>query len=153
VYTEKIQAELERCRNSKIRTASRELSAPFAKSLDDDEEEEDQRGRITRILFPNGLRSDNDRVDVDTVRVAQLWHAIIITNDGASKTQPGGILGAKSRLHRKIGVEVMRDFEAEKLVSRLIRERDHMEISIAAKEERDVAPWVGSDRLSSPNNK
>ena len=141
LYTEEIQAELERCRNPKIRTASRELSALFAKSLDDDEEE-DQRGRITRILFPNGLRSDNDRVDVDTIRVAQLWTANVITNDGASKTQPGGILGAASRLHREIGVQVMRDFEAEKLVARLIRERDRLEILFAAKEGRDVAAWV-----------
>jgi len=81
-------------------------------------------------------------VDVDTIRVAQLWTANVITNDGASKTQPGGILGAASRLHREIGVQVMRDFEAEKLVARLIRERDRLEILFAAKEGRDVAAWV-----------
>src|SRR5213595_3867740 len=80
VYTEEIQAELERCRDPKIRTTSRELSALFAQSLDEIEEE-DQRTRISRILFPDGLSSENERVDVDTIRIAQLWGAIVITND------------------------------------------------------------------------
>jgi hypothetical protein len=125
------------------------LGALSANSLDEKEEAE-ERTKIARIVFPNGLRSDSEGVDVDTIRIAQLWTAIVITNDGDSKSQPGGILGAKSRLHREIGVEVMRDFEAEKLVVRLIRERDHMEILLAAKEGRDVAPWVRSDRVSEP---
>src|SRR5205823_5811786 len=146
VYTEEIQAELERCRDPKIRTASRELSVLFAKSLDEIEEE-DQRTRISRILFPDGLRSENDRVDVDTIRIAQLWGAIVITNDGASKTQPGGILGAANRLHPEIGVQVMRDFEAAELAARLVRERDRLEIFFAAKEGRNVASWVRSELL------
>lgn len=141
VYTEKIWAELKSSQNDKIQAAARELGALFGYSLDEKEEAE-ARSKIARIVFPNGLRFDSDRVDVDTIRIAQLWHAIVITNDGDSKTQPGGILGAKSRLHREIGVEVMRDFEAEKLVARLIRERDRMEIGFAAKEGREPAAWV-----------
>ena len=140
VYTEEIQAELERWQNPKIRKASRELSVLFAQSCSEIEEK-DQREKISNILFPEGLRFASDRVDVDTIRIAQLWGAIVITDDGDSKTQPGGILGAASRLHREIDVQVMRDFEAEKLVARLIRERDQMEISFAAQEGREIASW------------
>ena len=140
-YTEEIWAELENSQNPKIQAASRELGARFANSLDEKEEAE-ERSKIAQIVFPNGLQFDSDRVDVDTIRIAQLWNAIVITNDGDSKRQPGGILGAKRRLHQEIGVEVMRDFEAEKLVIQLIRERDRMEIGLAAKEGREPAAWV-----------
>lgn len=143
-YTFEIQRELERCRNPKFREASHALGVLFARSCSAIEEKE-QRDKIAGIIFPNGLKDNTDRVDVDTIRVAQLWGAIVITDDGASKRQPGGLLGATLRLHREVGVKVIRDVDAEGMVSRLINQRDQLEIFEAAFEKRTVADWCGKD--------
>ena len=54
--------------------------------------------KIQTTLFPNGIQKDNQRNDVKIVFEAAKYHAILITRDGGSRTQPGGILGNRDKL-------------------------------------------------------
>jgi len=47
---------------------------------------------IQGIVFPDGIRDDNQSNDVEIVFNADKYGSILITNDGGSKSQPGGIL-------------------------------------------------------------
>lgn len=106
--------------------------------------ERDQRAAIARALFPDGASNANEENDVDVVFNAAKYEAILVTADGGSKRQPGGILGNRSRL-RALGVTVMTDFEAVAFVRAKIRDRDER---VEWRAQRDGTPrpsWVGAD--------
>ena len=48
------------------------------------------------------------------------------------------------------GVEVMRDFEPAEVVARLIRQRDHMEVFLAARQGREIATWCKPEDAHKP---
>lgn len=73
--------------------------------------EEQKRADIARIVFPDGVKTTSEENDVEILLTAFLCGAILVTSDGASKTQPRGILGSKADL-AKIGVRVMTPSEA-----------------------------------------
>ena len=73
--------------------------------------EEQKRVDIARIVFPNGVKTISQENDVKILLTAFLCRAILVTSDGASKSQPRGILGSKANL-AKIGVRVMTPNEA-----------------------------------------
>jgi hypothetical protein len=79
--------------------------------------------KIERILWPDGAQNQNQRNDVDIVFNASKYGRILVTNDGASKTQPGGILGHRKEL-ADLGIKVMTDEEAVEHVREAIRLRD-----------------------------
>ncbi len=54
--------------------------------------------RIEAIVFPKDVMTQNERNDVDHLVVAQQTGLPFVTADGASKTQPGGILEARDKL-------------------------------------------------------
>jgi hypothetical protein len=54
--------------------------------------------RIESALFPEGARDENQRNDIRIVSEAVRYHAILVTGDGASRSQPGGILGNRHKL-------------------------------------------------------
>lgn len=139
-YTEEIWREHQGANNPKTDAASRKYPAVFHESLDE-RENEAERKKITDIVFPKGLRDENDKTDVEILRVAKSWNAILVTNDGGSKRQPGGILGAKQKL-ANIGITIMRDTEAVEHAEREIRSRDAIELRFAVKEGREPASWV-----------
>ncbi len=66
---------------------------------------------IETIVFPNGARTENEKNDLWILVTAREMNYPIITNDGNSKKQPGGMLGNVQEL-KKIGVIVIRDSEA-----------------------------------------
>ncbi len=101
--------------------------------------------KISEITFPKGIKTRNDRIDVEAIFVAKMWGAIFVTNDGDSKTQPRGVLGSRDRLHREIGVQVMRPEEAVEIIKRRIALRDKWELQSADRESRTVADWCGKD--------
>jgi len=55
---------------------------------------------IEGILFPQGAANQNERNDIEVVFNAQKYGTILVTADGGSKRQPGGILGNKDNLAR-----------------------------------------------------
>jgi hypothetical protein len=73
----------------------------------------DERARLRKIeqvIFPGGAQG-SAATDVRIVFNADKYGAILVTNDGASKNQPGGILGARDAL-AALNIRVMRPEEA-----------------------------------------
>ncbi|HYE36735.1 hypothetical protein [Methylocaldum sp.] len=53
---------------------------------------------IENAIFPGGAKNQNQHNDVKVVYEAAHWNAILVTRDGASNNQPGGILGNRDKL-------------------------------------------------------
>lgn len=64
------------------------------------------RDTIAALVFPDGIRTDNQRRDVDALLTVKMSGGIFVTSDGGSKSQPGGILGFKVKL-AELGIEVL----------------------------------------------
>lgn len=77
---------------------------------------------VESALFPDGVCNENQRNDVRIVCEAAKYAAILVTNDGGSKTQPGGILGNRHKLNSL--VQILSPDEAVDFVRQKIRERD-----------------------------
>ena len=100
--------------------------------------------QIKEILFPNGIKSINEKNDVEIVFNAWKYDQILITDDGGSKRQPSGILGNRDKL-AVLGIKVMRDHEAVGLVKQKIIERDQRANKIAAYKNESLPEWVERD--------
>ena len=112
----------------------------------DSHKQSDDFIKIKNILFPaKKALKQNEENDVIIVFHAKDTHCILITNDGGSKRQPGGILGNKDRLLNQINVKVIRDTDAIILVEQKIRERDERAQRIAYKFGKPLPEWVGKD--------
>lgn len=99
---------------------------------------------IARILCPDGVHTPNQDNDVHIVFNAGKYGAILVTNDGDSARQPGGILGNRDGL-RALGIRVMSDDEAVALVHSRISIRDENERKMAQLTGNAPPDWVGSD--------
>jgi hypothetical protein len=78
---------------------------------------------IESMLFPDGAKNENQRNDVRIVADAIHYAAILVTNDGGSKSQPGGILGNRDALRKRFALRVLSADEAVEVVRKTIRER------------------------------
>ena len=102
--------------------------------------------KIKKILYPTKVAlTTNEENDIIIVLHAKQNHSILVTNDGGSKRQPGGILGNREILFKEIGVNVMRDSDAVALVEQKIRERDERALRISEKIGEPLPEWVGKD--------
>jgi len=72
------------------------------------------------------------------------WTAILITSDGGSKRQPGGILGNRQTL-RDLGITVMNDGEAVEFVLGKIEERDRLANEHSDHTGDPLPAWLGCD--------
>ena len=111
----------------------------------DTQEEKELLRRIENIIFPDGAKDQNQRNDVEIVFNAHKYGKILVTNDGGSKKQPGGILGNSQKLKKELDVNVMSDEDAVNLVRKKIQKRDTFAKAIANRENIDVPDWVGKD--------
>jgi hypothetical protein len=100
--------------------------------------------QIEAVLFPSGAVTQNEKNDVDIVLNAAKYGGSLITNDGGSKRQPGGILGNAEALG-KLGIRVMRAAEAVTLVQEKILVRDRNEHLRAGLCGAVLPEWVGLD--------
>lgn len=98
---------------------------------------------IESALFPQGASDNNERNDVKIVYDAAKYVAILITGDGASKTQLGGMLGNRHKL--KHLVQILSPDEAVSFVRQKIRERDEFNIKLKAEFGGRLPPWTGKD--------
>jgi len=142
-FTDVVQKEAEDG-NSPLRSAKawrRPGLGVFSAGSDDQE----LWNTIAATVFPNGIRDDNQRNDVQILFTTQKFGMILVTNDGDSKSQPGGILGHAKELLEKVHVRVLRDSEAVKLVEEQIAQRDALERRFAPLMGRPPAEWLGRD--------
>src|SRR5258708_7546588 len=96
----------------------------FTLSAMTDEEDRSFLRLIESIIFPKGAATQNQRNDVEIVFNAAKYMRTLVTNDGASRSQPGGILGNRQALSH-LGVSVMTPDEAVDHVKQEIEARDH----------------------------
>jgi hypothetical protein len=116
--------------------ATETLASPSAKAQ--------MINQISAVLFPQGIKSPKERNDVEIVFNAHKYERILITDDGGSKQQPGGILGNRERLS-SLGIQVMRDYEAVEFVKHKIIERDESARRIASRTGESLPHWIGKD--------
>lgn len=100
--------------------------------------------QIEEVLFSGKATTQNERNDVEIVFNADKYGAILVTADGASKSQPGGILGHREQLSQ-MGIQVMRDSEAVDHIRERIRIRDRNARLVADKMGKALPSWVGED--------
>ena len=99
--------------------------------------------QVEKALFPTGTRSANQQNDVKIVAEASKYQAILVTADGASNSQPGGILGNRDKV--KGLVTIVSPTEAVELVKRKILERDNFNRQVAREYKLDLPSWTGID--------
>lgn len=110
------------------------------------EDEHSKLQAIEAVLFPNGVSAGNEKNDVRICFTAMKYSAVLVTNDGASRSQPRGILGCKAELAR-LGVNVMRDYEAVSLIKKKIHERDTFVRELCRNNGSPLPDWVGRDQV------
>ena len=126
------------------RRSKKATSYIFSMTYGDTVDEQAEMRAIERMLFPNGADSQNERNDVEVVFNAKKYGAVLVTADGGSKRQPGGILGNRDAL-RRLGVSVVTDAEAVEIVRKKIAERDARLRAKAASSNSVLPSWIGSD--------
>lgn len=99
--------------------------------------------RIEEALFPGGAQDDNQRNDVRVVFEAAKYGAILITRDGGSRSQPGGMLGHRDKL--RDAVRIVSDVEAVELVRKKIQERDDFNRRVEREFGLPLPGWTGHD--------
>lgn len=104
--------------------------------------------RVERALFPQGTKDENQRNDVRIVSEAAKYQAILVTADGASRSQPGGILGNRDELAGL--VQIMSPDEAVAFVRNKILERDDFNRRVAEQIGGELPSWTGHDDVSKP---
>jgi hypothetical protein len=99
--------------------------------------------QVEAALFPEGAHDENQRNDVRIVCEAAKYAAILVTADGGSRLQPGGILGNRDKLRGL--VQIMSPDEAVTYVREKIRERDDFNRRVAKEFGGELPPWTGQD--------
>ena len=97
--------------------------------------------QVEAALFSEGSADENQRNDVRVVCEAVKYHAILVTADGASKSQPGGILGNRS----KLPVQVLSPAEAVAFIEGKLRERDEFNQRVVQEFGGELPLWTGRD--------
>lgn len=99
--------------------------------------------KVETALFPEGTRDDNQRNDVRIVCEAAKYAAILVTEDGGSKRQSGGIIGNRDKL-RDV-VQILSPNEAVAFVREKIMERDKFNVQFTKEFGGKLPPWTGAD--------
>jgi hypothetical protein len=100
---------------------------------------------IEGVLFPGGARDENQRNDVRIVADAVHYAAILVTNDGGSKSQPGGVLGNRNALTQRFDIRILTADEAVAFVRAKIRERDEFNRQVVREFGGQLPDWTGQD--------
>lgn len=98
---------------------------------------------VENAIFPNGALNENQRNDVRIICEAAKYQAILITNDGDSQTQPGGILGNREKLGNL--VRILSPDEAVDYVRQKIQERDNFNVKYVKEFGGTLPWWTGRD--------
>ena len=116
----------------------------FSETLANTTEELHQMSQIEKILWPGGASTEGQRKDVEIVFNAGKYRATLVTNDGGSRSQPGGLLGNRKAL-AALGIRVVTDEEAVAMVREAIRNRDEIARMVSSENGSPLPEWVGKD--------
>jgi predicted nucleic acid-binding protein len=100
---------------------------------------------IESVLFPGGAKDENQKNDVRIVADAIHYAAILVTQDGGSKSQPGGILGNRDSLATRFAIRILTPDEAVAFVEDKIRERDDFTRESVRQFGGKLPGWTGKD--------
>src|SRR5712692_9989938 len=137
-------AQSEALAGNDARRSRKAVGYIYSLTLEQTKDDQKREALLEQILFPKGCQSQSDFNDVRIVFNAGKHGDILVTNDGGSRRQPGGILGNRDTLAR-LGVRVMTDAEAVKLVEESIKERDQEAKEDANSTGEPLPFWVGRD--------
>lgn len=99
---------------------------------------------IERSIFPDGARTQSEKNDVSIVVSAAEFGAILVTNDGASRAQPRGILGSRAKL-AELRIQVLTPDEAVATVREAVAFRDQVIRERCERHSLKLPDWVGKD--------
>jgi hypothetical protein len=99
---------------------------------------------IESAVFPGGATSAGERNDVEIVFQAAAWGYVLVTNDGASRRQPRGILGARDDL-ATLGVTVMKPREFVIATRERLAKRDERIQRVCTGMGMPLPDWLGKD--------
>jgi len=99
--------------------------------------------QVEAAIFPNGAKGENQQNDIKIVCEASKYAAILVTGDGGSKVQPGGILGNRDKL--KDMLKILSPDEAVNFVCDEIHERDNFNKRVASEFGSELPEWTGKD--------
>lgn len=102
-----------------------------------------QYQEIEAAIFPDGAKNENQQNDIKIVNEAVNYAAILVTGDGGSKTQPGGILGNRDKLRNML--RILSPDEAVDFVRNKIEERDKFNRRVAEEIGGELPAWTGKD--------
>jgi hypothetical protein len=100
---------------------------------------------IERMLFPDDAKDENQQNDVRIVADAIHYAAILVTQDGGSNSQPGGILGNRKALTMAFGIRILTSDEAVAFVREKIQERDDFNRQVVREFGGELPDWTGKD--------
>lgn len=100
---------------------------------------------LENILFPCGAKKKNEINDISILLMAKMANATLVTNDGGSKAQPGGILGNTKRLLAETGIRVLSAGQAVAEIRGCIHLRDEAANKVAKTTGKKLPSWVGKD--------
>lgn len=125
------------CNAMRYRKANQQIytTTPSANSFDP------QYSEIENALFLNGAKDANQQNDVKIVFEAAKYSAILVTGDGGSKRQPGGILGNRHKL--KNILQILSPEEAVAFVRKKIQERDEFNERVVKEFGGELPEWTG----------
>ncbi len=106
-------------------------------------QEDELFSKVADALFGSALLSSNQINDVQIVCEAIKYAAILVTNDGASKSQPGGILGNRHKLVEL--VQIYSPLEAVHFIRKKIKERDDLSKEYVREFGGSLPAWTGMD--------
>jgi hypothetical protein len=86
--------------------------------------ENEEKKKIEDIVFPNGAKKKNEKMDIQILYDVRCSGATLITLDGNSNSQPRGILGSKNELEN-LCIRVLSPLDAVSEIENLIKERDN----------------------------
>lgn len=127
-----------------IRRTAKAMGQPAWLTLANTPEELARIQRIEKAVFPGGATEPSQRNDVEILFCAGKYHAILVTNDGGSRSQPQGILGSRAAL-AELGIRVMTGEEAVARVIYLLLHRDRNAIDCWKVIGEPLPDWVGQD--------
>lgn len=100
--------------------------------------------RIKNAIFPDDSELNQNQInDIKIICDAVHWKAILVTRDGNSRSQPGGILGNRHKLQDI--VRIMSDEEAVEFIRKKIVDRDAFNRQVATETGQPIPEWTGMD--------